>query len=37
MDSEQYLQVYPALQGLLRREYTPTVNFADFEICRLKM
>jgi len=37
MDSEQYLQVYPALQGLLRREYAPAVNFVDFEIYKLKI
>jgi hypothetical protein len=36
MDSEQYLQVYPALAGLLRRQYEPAVNYWDFEIYRLK-
>ena len=36
MDSEQYLQVYPALAGLLRRQYAPAVNYSDFEIYRLK-
>jgi hypothetical protein len=35
-DSEQYLQVYPALSGLLRRQYAPAVNYSDFEIYRLK-
>jgi hypothetical protein len=36
MDSEQYLQVYPALAGLLRREYEPAVNYQDFEVYSLK-
>ncbi len=35
-DSEQYLQIYPALDGLLRRQYQPAVNFSDFEVYRLK-
>jgi hypothetical protein len=36
-DSEQYLQVYPALAGLLQRQYEPAANYADFEIYQLKM
>ncbi len=35
-DSEQYLQVYPALAGLLHREYEPAVNYQDFEVYCLK-
>jgi hypothetical protein len=35
-DSEQYLQVYPGLAGLLQREYEPASNYADFEIYRRK-
>jgi hypothetical protein len=35
-DSEQYLQVYPGLAGLLQRQYEPVVNYSDFEIYQLK-
>jgi hypothetical protein len=35
-DSEEYLQVYPALSRLLRKEYRPVENFPDFEVYRLK-
>jgi 4-amino-4-deoxy-L-arabinose transferase-like glycosyltransferase len=35
LDSEQYLQVYPALSGLLQRQYKPAANYADFEIYQL--
>jgi hypothetical protein len=35
-DSEQYLEVYPALAGFLRRRYQPVVNYSDFEVYRLK-
>jgi hypothetical protein len=35
-DSEQYLQVYPALAGLLQRQYEPAVNYTDFEVYILK-
>jgi len=35
-DSEQYLQVYPALAILLHRQYEPVVNYSDFEIYQLK-
>jgi hypothetical protein len=35
-DSEQYLQVYPALAGLLQRQYEPAVNYEDFEVYQLK-
>ena len=34
-DSEQYLQVYPGLAGLLQRQYRPTANYQDFEIYEL--
>jgi hypothetical protein len=36
MDSEEYLQVYPALADLLNRQYQLDVNYWDFEIYRLK-
>ena len=36
MDSEEYLQVYPALADLLKRQYTVAANLWDFEIYRLK-
>ncbi|MBZ5669914.1 MAG: glycosyltransferase family 39 protein [Acidobacteriia bacterium] len=36
MDSEEYLQVYPALADLLKRQYQLDVNYWDFEIYRLK-
>ena len=36
MDSEEYLQVYPALADLLNRRYQVDVNFWEFEIYRLK-
>jgi hypothetical protein len=36
MDSEEYLQVYPALAGLLMRQYERIANYTDFEIYRLK-
>jgi hypothetical protein len=36
MDSEEYLQVYPALAGLLMRQYRPAVNYYDFEVYELK-
>ena len=29
-DSEQYLQIYPALDGLLRRQYQPVGQFFGF-------
>jgi hypothetical protein len=35
-DSEQYLQVYPALAGLLQRQYEPAANYSDFEIYELR-
>ncbi len=36
-DSEQYLwSDYPALAALIRNQYEPAVNYADFEIYRLK-
>ena len=35
-DSEQYLQVYPALAGVLQRHYRPAVNYWDFEVYELK-
>ena len=31
-DSEQYLQEYPALEGLLKSQYGPASNYSDFEI-----
>jgi hypothetical protein len=36
LDSEQYLQVYPALADLLARQYETAVNYSDFEVYRLK-
>jgi hypothetical protein len=36
MDSEEYLRFYPALAGLLQRQYEPAANCNDFEIYRLK-
>jgi hypothetical protein len=36
MDSEEYLQVYPALAGLLQSQYTPAANYYDFEIYEIK-
>ncbi|MGD0224867.1 MAG: glycosyltransferase family 39 protein [Terriglobia bacterium] len=36
LDSEEYLRVYPALAGLLNRQYRVEVNYADFEIYELK-
>ena len=36
LDSEEYLQVYPALASLLNRQYGVAVNYADFEIYELK-
>jgi hypothetical protein len=36
MDSEQYLQVYPALAGLLDRQYEAAVDYYDFKVYRLK-
>ena len=35
-DSEEYLQVYPALAGLLHADYRSAENLPDFEIYRLK-
>ncbi|HMD84844.1 MAG TPA: glycosyltransferase family 39 protein [Terriglobia bacterium] len=35
-DSEQYLQVYPALASVLQRHYEPAVNYWDFEVYELK-
>ncbi len=36
MDSEQYLQVYPALRDLLDRQYQVGVNFWEFEVYQRK-
>jgi hypothetical protein len=36
MDSEEYLRHYPALAGLLQRQYEPVANYTDFEVYRLK-
>jgi len=36
LDSEEYLQVYPALADLLNNQYEVAVNFWDFEVYRLK-
>lgn len=36
LDSEQYLRVYPALAGVLSRDYVPGVRLGDFMIYRLK-
>jgi hypothetical protein len=36
MDSEQYLQVYPGLEGLLERQYQPAVDYPDFEVYELR-
>ena len=36
LDSEQYLQVYPALAGLLDRQYETAVDYYDFKVYRLK-
>jgi len=35
MDSEQYLQVYPGLAGILQAQYHPEANYQDFEIYQL--
>jgi hypothetical protein len=35
-DSEQYLQNYPALDGLLKSQYHSAINYADFEVYELK-
>jgi len=35
-DSEQYLEEYPALAGVLQRHYQPAVNYWDFEVYELK-
>jgi Dolichyl-phosphate-mannose-protein mannosyltransferase len=36
MDSEEYIQVYPALRDLLNRQYQVAVNFWEFEIYQRK-
>ncbi len=36
LDSEQYLSVYPALAGVLKRLYQPDVRLGDFMVYRLK-
>ncbi len=35
-DSEQYLQEYPSLDGLLKSQYRPASNYLDFEIYELR-
>lgn len=35
-DSEQYLQVYPGLADILRRDYQPAANYTDFEVYQMK-
>ncbi|HXW14800.1 MAG TPA: hypothetical protein VEN79_09850, partial [Terriglobia bacterium] len=37
-DSEQCLRLgaYPALADLMRRQYKPAVNYADFEVYEVK-
>jgi len=36
LDSEQYLRVYPALAGVLERNYRKDVDFGDFVVYELK-
>jgi hypothetical protein len=36
LDSEEMLQNYPALAGIINTQYQPVKNFTDFEIYRLK-